>query len=291
MNKYIKWSLASVLAPLVLVACGGDDDDDVSHNPHDPSGPGTIVDVAVESGNFTTLVTALQTAELDDDLADESKTYTVFAPTDAAFDLLGQQGISDLLVNPELADILLYHVVGGAAIDSTAAKVSTVDIQASNGVIHVLDAVLMPPADMGTPTNNIVETAVAAGSFTTLVDLVQAAGLDTLLGDESKTFTVFAPTDAAFAKIDSATLAALGADIPALTGVLAQHVIEGAAVDSPTAFSLNGQTSDTAAGEDISIDIVDGMLEVQGAKVITFDIYTTNGIIHVIDTVITETLN
>jgi len=87
MNKYIKWSLASVLAPLVLVACGGDDDDDVSHNPHDPSGPGTIVDVAVESGNFTTLVTALQTAELDDDLADESKTYTVFAPTDAAFDL------------------------------------------------------------------------------------------------------------------------------------------------------------------------------------------------------------
>jgi uncharacterized surface protein with fasciclin (FAS1) repeats len=150
--------------------------------------------------------------------------------------------------------------------------------------------VLLPPKTKGTPTDNIVETAIAAGNFTTLVTALQAAGLDATLANESETFTVFAPTDAAFALIPEATLNALIADTPALTQVLLQHVIIGAEVDSVTAFTLNGMQVDTASGEDIAIAIVNGNLEVQGSIVSMFDIYTSNGVIHVIDAVITETL-
>ena len=86
------------------------------------------------------------------------------------------------------------------------ATVILVDVAADNGVIHVIDAVLTPPADKGTPTMNIVDTAVAAGDFGTLVTALQAAGLDATLADETQSFTVFAPTDAAFAMIDPETL-------------------------------------------------------------------------------------
>ncbi|WP_339899111.1 fasciclin domain-containing protein [uncultured Gilvimarinus sp.] len=290
-----------------------------------PAPPMSLVDVAREAGNFTTLVAALEATGLDMTLADMDSDYTVFAPTDEAFAKLGQDTIDNLLMDTEaLSNILLYHVVGGPGIMAADAitkaqsdmpmlemangnntglsyanealyvntsMVTTANVMAENGIIHALDQVLMPPAEMGSPTSNIVETAVDAGNFTTLVTALQAAGLDSVLADESETFTVFAPTDDAFAKIDSATLDALIADVPALTDVLLQHVIQGAAVNSVSAFTLNGTNVDTASGEDVSIDIVDGQLQVQGSVVTMYDIYTTNGVIHVIDTVITETLD
>lgn len=289
-----------------------------------PEPPQSIVDVAVEAGNFTTLVAALQATGLDATLADLGTDFTVFAPTDEAFAALGEDTINDLLADTEtLSDILLYHVIPGNAVladgaiaiandemskvemangDMVAlsvngeslyvntAKVNSANVMAENGVIHAIDQVIMPPADMMASESNIVETAIDAGNFTTLVSALQAAGLDATLADENETFTVFAPTDAAFDKIDSATLDALIMDTPALTQVLLQHVIPGMAVDSVTAFTLNGTSVDTAAGEDVSIEIVDGMLQVQGSNVTRYDIYTNNGVIHVIDTVITETL-
>ena len=195
--------------------------------------------------------------------------FTVFAPTDDAFALLGDETIAALLDDTDtLTDILTYHVIG-SEIDSSAAissagstvemvngdstglsldgdnllvntvTVTTVDVEADNGVIHVIDAVLIPPADKGTPTMNIVDTAVSAGDFGTLVTALQAAGLDATLADETQSFTVFAPTDAAFAMIDPVTLELLLADTEALSDVLLQHVVSGE-VSSVTAYTLNG---------------------------------------------------
>ncbi len=316
MKLSIKYLFIFVLT-LGLVACGGDDDDNDSSD--DPS---TVFEIANESSTFDTLVAALEATGLDQVLSDPDATFTVFAPTDAAFELLGQDAINALLADPDtLSDILLYHVISGSAVDSNMAvmsaggtiemangdnaalslsgtdlyinlsEVETPDIVAENGVVHIIDAVMMPPSDPGTPTTNIVETAVADGNFTTLVAALQAAGLDTTLADESTQFTVFAPTDAAFALIDPEVLDLLLADTDALTAVLLQHVISGTAVDALTAYTLNGGMAETASGAIIGIDIVDGSLRVGGANVVISDIYTSNGIIHVVDAVIVGDLD
>ncbi|MDN3651935.1 fasciclin domain-containing protein [Thalassotalea ponticola] len=313
--KRINKIILPVFLLSVITAC--DSDGDKKHVIID-SDKSNIVETAIEAGEFTTLVAALEATGLDATLADENASYTVFAPTDDAFELLGEDVVNQLLSDPDtLTQVLTYHVLdsqvnSSAAVDAAGSTVTTVngapialslsgdnllvntvtvtatDIEASNGVIHVLDAVLMPPAAMGEPTANIVDTAVAAGNFTTLVAALQAAGLDTLLADESQTFTVFAPTDDAFALFSDATLQALLADSDALTAILTQHVIAGSAVDSVTAYTLNGQSAETASGAmvDININQADDGLYINGAKVVVKDIYTTNGIIHVIDTVL-----
>jgi uncharacterized surface protein with fasciclin (FAS1) repeats len=278
----------------------------------------TIVDAAVSNGNFTTLVTALQATGLDSTLSDMSSSFTVFAPTDAAFALLGDDTINALLADTDaLADILTYHVISGE-VDATTAislvgttvatvngksiglslsgdnllvntvTVITADIQTDNGIIHVIDAVLLPPADMVEPTMNIVETAVANGSFTTLVAALQATNLDAVLADDSATFTVFAPTDAAFALIGEETINTLLDNTDVLTSILLQHVIAEMAVDSVTAFSLNGAMVATASTAEVALNIntTTDTLTFGGANIIIKDIYTTNGIIHVIDAVI-----
>ena len=277
----------------------------------------TIVDVAVADGNFTTLVAALQATGLDATLSDTSESYTVFAPTDDAFALLGQETIDGLLNDLDtLTDILTYHVISGevdaaAAIASVGnlvemvngdkvglsldgenllvnvATVTITDIQADNGIIHVIDAVLMPLADRAEPTMNIVDTAIAAGSFDTLISVLQATGLDSALADESRSFTVFAPTDEAFAMISAETIAALLANPDVLTDILLQHVVE-AEVLSTTAFSLNGQSASTLSEAAIPVSINSALnsLLFGGATVTVKDIYATNGVIHVIDMVV-----
>ncbi|GAA3963423.1 fasciclin domain-containing protein [Allohahella marinimesophila] len=306
--------LVVVLTSAMLLAACSDDDDD------DRVPLGSIVDVAVANGNFTTLVATLEATGLDATLDDPDASFTVFAPSDAAFDKLGESTINALLADTEmLSEILQYHVVSGrvdsaaaiAAAGTTvdvvngdkvalsldgetllvnAATVTITDVQADNGIIHAIDAVLMPPAVKGTPTANIVETAVAAGDFGTLVTALQAAGLDSVLADPNRTFTVFAPSDAAFAKLGTDAINALLADSAALMDVLLQHVIGDAEVNSVQAFSLNGQRVDTESGKTVAVDIdpETDTLSVGGATLTTTDIYTTNGVIHVIDTVITN---
>ena len=306
----------AVISLLFLQACNDDDKKDIVVTPPTVV-TNTIVDVAVANGSFTTLVAALQATGLDATLADTTSSFTVFAPTDEAFALLGQDTINALLADTDtLSDILTYHVISGevnatAAIASAGTTVAMVngdsvglsldgdnllvntatvtitDIQADNGIIHVLDAVLLPPADKGEPTMNIVETAVAAGNFTTLVAALQAANLDSALADETKTYTVFAPTDAAFALIGTETIAALLADTDALTSILLQHVID-SEVSSVRAYSLNGMTAKTLSGAEITIAInsIADSLMFGGANITVKDIYTTNGVIHVIDMVV-----
>lgn len=308
-----------VLSMTGLQGCLDDDDDPALPAPPPPPPPAatTIVDVAVSNGGFTTLVAALEATGLDDTLSDTSASFTVFAPTDDAFAALGQETIDALLADPEtLSAILTYHVlptevnaegaiaaaggtvetvngarVGLSLLDGTLfinqATVVTTDIAADNGIIHVIDAVLTPPNERGEPTANIVETAIAAGSFTTLVAAVQAAGLDAVLADETQEFTVFAPTDAAFEMLGEETINTLLANPEVLSSILLQHVVPGT-VNSITAFSAVGTAVETASGASIpvSLNAETDLLTFGGANIVTTDIYTTNGIIHVIDMVV-----
>ena len=283
--------------------------------------PKTIVDIAVEDGRFTTLVTALQAAELVDTLSNEGP-YTVFAPTDDAFAAL-PAGTLDSLLLPEnrqqLTDILLYHVLSGSilaadvvALDgqqvetgfagnkisikvdmgavylNDTVKVIITDIVASNGVIHVIDAVLLPPAEEAVVEKDIVETAVADGRFTTLVAALQAAGLvETLQGDGP--FTVFAPTDDAFAALPAGTLDSLllPENKQQLVDILLYHVVPGSVLAADV-VGLDGQLVDTAlAGKQLAVKVDMGSVYLNDTvKVIITDIVTRNGVIHVIDAVL-----
>ena len=299
---------------MMLFGCNDDDTKEVITPPVKEAN--TIVDVAVANGNFTTLVTALQATGLDDTLDDANASFTVFAPTDAAFEALGEETISALLADTDkLSKILTYHVLSSevnaeAAISSVGSTVDTVngaklalslsgdnllvntstvtvtDVMADNGVIHVIDAVLMPPAST-TSGVNIVETAKAAGNFKTLVAALERTGLDSVLSDSSGTFTVFAPTDDAFAAVGEKMINTLLANPSVLSDILKQHVLAVEA-DSVAAMSLNGQALETVLGNELNVTInpeTDRLL-FAGANIVTKDIVTTNGIIHVIDSVI-----
>jgi uncharacterized surface protein with fasciclin (FAS1) repeats len=244
--------------------------------------------------------------------------YTVFAPTDEAFAALGQETINQLLADTEtLTDILLYHVIAEAEVDAATAislaggtaamanggevalsldggelfvnmsKVTATDINASNGIIHVIDKVLVPgEEDNSAALSNIVDTAVAAGSFTTLVAALQATDLDHVLADESQVFTVFAPTDDAFNALGAETINQLLADPETLSDILLYHVVSDTAIDAETAAGLSGTSVTMANGDSAAISLHGKFLSIENAPVTITDIETSNGIIHVIDTVL-----
>ena len=272
-----------------------------------------IVDTAVANGSFTTLVAAAQAAGLVDTLKGAGP-FTVFAPTDEAFKKLPAGTVEALLKDPAaLKDILLYHVVAGKVMAADAAKldsadtvlgkpiaikvvdgkvmindatVAAADVAASNGVIHVIDTVLLPPAEEAMPAEpmvkDIVDTAVANGSFTTLVAAAQAAGLvDTLKG--AGPFTVFAPTDEAFKKLPAGTVEALLKDPAKLKDILLYHVVAGKVMAADAAKLTS---ADTVLGKPIAIKVVDGKVMINDATVAAADVAASNGVIHVIDTVL-----
>ncbi|MFZ9857645.1 MAG: fasciclin domain-containing protein [Roseiflexaceae bacterium] len=163
-------------------------------------------------------------------------------------------------------------------------QVIITDIETSNGVIHVIDTVLLPAA----PAADIVDTAIADGRFTTLVAAVQAAGLvDTLKGEGP--FTVFAPTDDAFAKLPAGTVEDLlkPENLETLTNILLYHVVSGK-VMAADVVTLDGQSAETVfAGNSVTISVKDGNVFLNdNVQVIITDIETSNGVIHVIDTVL-----
>ncbi|WP_231622041.1 fasciclin domain-containing protein [Methanococcoides methylutens] len=128
---------------------------------------------------------------------------------------------------------------------------------------------------------DIVDTAVNAGSFNTLVQAVQAAGLEETLRSEGP-FTVFAPTDDAFAALPEGTLEELLADEEALAAVLTYHVVAGEVMAADVAGL---ESAETVQGESVTFDTTDGVM-VNDANVIRADIMASNGVIHVIDKVI-----
>ncbi len=338
MTRSRKFLALLLTISLVAAACGGSDEtSETTEAPvttvaetmeEEPMAEemADIVDTAVAAGSFTTLAAALDAAGLVDTLKGEGP-FTVFAPTDAAFEkALADLGVSaeELLANPDLSGILTYHVVpgkvmaadvlgldgqsvatvngadivigvNGDAVTVNGIAVTATDIEASNGVIHVIDGVLLPDMMEGEAMEeeasqetlaDIVDTAVAAGSFNTLATALETAGLvDTLKSDGP--FTVFAPTDEAFTQ----ALADLGISAeelladPNLGGILTYHVVSGS-VTAADVIGLDGQNVSTVNGADIMIEVDGDVVTINGIEVVTTDILTSNGVIHVLDGVL-----
>jgi len=266
-----------------------------------------IIDTAVSAGSFQTLAAALEAGGLVSALKGKGP-FTVFAPTDKAFAALPEGTVQTLLL-PEnratLQAILEYHVVAGnmparevverTSLDSlngqrfdvtvdegsvrvADANVIQTDISCSNGTIHVIDRVIMPS------TLDIVATAMKAGQFKTLGAALKAAGLvEALQG--SGPFTVFAPTDEAFSVLPQGTLSSLllPENKGKLAAILQYHVVPGRIYSEAAA---KGASVNTLQGTKITTRQRDGKVFVNGARVVLADIQTSNGVIHVIDSVL-----
>ena len=271
---------------------------------------GTVVDVVVNGPDHTLLEAAVLAAGLDGALSAEGP-FTVFAPTDAAIGALVEAleiTAEDLLALPELGDILQYHVVAGAAMSTDLsdgqtistllgpdvtvtinedgvfindAMVTVADIEADNGVVHVIDAVLIPP--MPEPTT-VVDIIVESEVHTLLEAAVGAAGLVEYLSAPGP-FTVFAPTDDAIVALTAAleiTAEELLAS-PDLSDILKYHVVEGVAMSADLS---DGQTIATLLGPDVTVTINAEGVFINDAMVTVADIEADNGVVHVIDAVL-----
>jgi len=274
-----------------------------------------IVETASITEGFSTLVAAVAAGDLVSTLSDEAESFTVFAPTNDAFALLG--GTVDALLETAnqsiLVDVLTYHVLGTEVASSAltdgltaatvemgdvtftadamspsgfkinGANITAVDIQTSNGVIHVIDAVL-------TESMDVVQRAIVTEETATLVDAVVAGDLvSTLQG--TGPFTVFAPINAAFEALGTTTIEALldPANQAILQDVLTYHVIPSKVM---AADLTDGAMVATVEGGDVTIDLSDPTMPmVNGAKIIATDIVTENGVIHLIDGVLTESMD
>jgi uncharacterized surface protein with fasciclin (FAS1) repeats len=283
-----------------------------------------IVETAILTEGFSTLVAAVGAADLGAALSDEAASLTVFAPTNAAFEALG--GTVDLLLEAGnqsiLSDVLLYHVLG-SAVASTAladgltqatletgdvtfnadagspsgfkindANITAVDIQTSNGVIHVIDAVLTQGLDVVqratvTPETQTLTAAVVAASTNGSEDLATL-----LSGTAGAPFTVFAPVEAAFEALGTDKLDVVldPANAELLADILRYHVVAGAKVMAADLAGLGGSAT-TYDGADVTFDLSGATPKVNGANIVATDIEVSNGVIHLIDGVLTETLD
>ncbi|MBK6823397.1 MAG: fasciclin domain-containing protein [Saprospiraceae bacterium] len=264
----------------------------------------SVVDIIVASPDHNTLEAAIGAAGLAPTLQGAGP-FTVFAPTDAAFAALPPGTVEALLKDPQgaLTQILLYHVVGANALSSgltngqfiktingksvnvlinkdgvfiNNAKVTVADVLADNGVVHVLDAVLLPPATVAdvivnSPIHNTLEAAAGAAG---LVPTLQGAG----------PFTIFAPTDAAFAALPPGTVEALLKDPQgALTQILLYHAVGANALSTGL---TNGQFIKTINGKSVNVLINKDGVFINNAKVTVADVLADNGVVHVLDAVL-----
>ncbi|MDA9819761.1 fasciclin domain-containing protein [Salibacteraceae bacterium] len=266
----------------------------------------TVVDVALDNG-FSTLATAVITAELLPALTDPFATLTVFAPTNEAFDDLAaalNTDIAGILALSNLADILTYHVLG-SSVEASAitngdvvtplsstntlkltktsagsvyvnqAMVSTADVMADNGVVHILDAAVLP-------NETVIDVALDNG-FSTLATAVIAAELLPTLSDPFAEFTVFAPTNIAFDDLASD----LGTDLAGilalsnLADILTYHVVAGTVLST----DLTAGNVATVNGASVTVDLSSGIM-INTATVSTPDVTADNGVVHVIDAVL-----
>ena len=266
----------------------------------------TVVDIVVDSDDHETLEAAVIEADLVGTLSGDGP-FTVFAPTDAAFELIDSGVLNALLAKPEgsLTDILLYHVLEGDIESSdlsdgmtastilgedisvsivgddvfiNGAMVTVANIPATNGVVHVLDAVLLPEVF----PSSVADVVIGSDDHETLEAAVVEADLAATLSGAGA-FTVFAPTDDAFAMINSGVLDALIADPSgSLTDILLYHVVDGVVISGDL---MDGGTAMSLLGEDLDISLMDGSAFIDGAMVTVADIVTANGVVHVIDAV------
>jgi transforming growth factor-beta-induced protein len=360
MKRSIRAASLGVVAAALLLTTAACSSSEPASTTTSAEASGNVVDVAVSAGSFTVLTQLLTATGLDETLAGAGP-FTVFAPTDAAFEAVAAKlgvplddMVNGLLADPELlTDMLLYHVVpgnipaadvvtlNGQDVESLSGEtwavivngeavsiedgfgrivnVIDVDVPASNGVIHILDSVLegalpdfssedqslepttpdaSPYSDEydGATDKTIVQDLVSAGTFTVLVKLLNAAGLEETLSGPGP-FTVFAPTDAAFEAVAAdlgvnldGLLNAVTADPALLTDILLYHVVSGK-IPAADVAGLNGKKVETLSGEGWTV-IVDGdTVRIEDgygriANVIDVDVKASNGVIHVVDKVL-----
>jgi transforming growth factor-beta-induced protein len=297
--KYFLLLLSAVVFSTALSSCDDDDDDDGGENQN-------VVELVQDNDDLSTLEDALERfPDLVSTLSGSGQ-VTVFAPSNAAFenllDAVGQSSLDDI-PDDVLRDILEYHVVSGATLSTElsdgavttvggedisvstsggvtlngSASVTTADVRATNGVVHIIDEVLVPPS-----IQPIVGTVVAPAyfnkNFSTLIAAVKAASpaiLTTLLSSENK--TLFAPTNDAFAAAGITTLP----DQATLDAVLTYHVINSEVTSSQIA---SGSSNAETLNGKIYLSKNDNGVFINGtSKVATPDIQATNGVVHVID--------
>lgn len=304
-KKFRLLLVIGLIATLGLTSCENDDED----NEMPQTNEETIVDVASSDDNYSTLVAALQKADLASTLQGDGP-FTVFAPTNEAFNnLLQELGASSLddLTADQLEPILLYHVVSGKVMSTdlangyvkslspgpgntqadilvntdngvslnSSSSVTAADVEADNGVIHQIDEVLLPPT--------VVDIASSNSNFSTLVDAVVKADLaETLAGDGP--FTIFAPTNQAFQDLLNELGASSLDDLSKedLLPILNYHVVSGNVLSS----DLSSGNVTTIGGKDIAVDVGNSVTINGSSNVTAVDIQGTNGVIHVIDEVL-----
>lgn len=274
--------------------------------PDEEAGNLTIYDTLLNNGTFTLMVTALNQTGLNETLSAE-RPYTFFAPTDEAINAYSADILNLLLKQPDLLKQLLnYHIADGTyyaadleemdtlqtllgmdvaitvteeGIRVNQALITESNITCTNGVVHVIDAVLEPP---GTPKYTIYQTLNRTGTFATLVTALDVTGLnETLNGTE--VYTVFAPTDEAFNNLPEGVLDALLNDTAALNEILLYHVVDGfttrnGLVDAGKMWTLQGETL-------IISETEEGVM-VNDARLTIADLLCRNGLVHVIDAVL-----
>lgn len=303
MKSIRKWPVAA----LTLVALAFSSGTVAGQEGKRPAGSGrNIVETAVAAGSFNTLATALKAGGLVEALKGEGP-FTVFAPTDEAFAKLPAGSLARLLKeenSSQLVSILTYHVAAGkleakqvVEMDAAAtlngqrvdirtgegkvlidnASVVQTDIQCSNGVIHVIDAVLMPTSE------SIPAVAEKAGSFQTLLAAARAAGLVEALSSDQP-LTIFAPTDKAFAALPAGTVESLlrEENREKLASILKFHVVPGRVFSAEV---LERAEIRTLEGGVLAAAVKDGKASVNGAEILAADIDAANGVIHVIGAV------
>lgn len=267
----------------------------------------TIAEIVASDDNFSTLLTAVEAAGLVDALNSQGP-YTVFAPTNDAFDALPDGVLDDLLADPQgaLRNVLLYHAAPGAFFAEDVAMMESIttllgpditvevqngnvilngevmvtdtDIQASNGVVHVIDAVLIPPM----PT--IADLVTNEPNFSTLATALEVAGLTDALAQPGP-YTVFAPPNSAFDALPEGVLDDLLANPDQLSEVLLYHVADGS---YPASEVVQLDAITTLQGEDITIEVTEGgdVILNGDTNLLQPDVVASNGIIHVIDQVL-----
>ena len=305
MKRFIKMTWAALFVLVTAVAC--------SDNMNQPA---SVYAALADDPQFSELVSAIDSAQLDQTLSG-SGTFTVFAPTNAAFDLLPEDFLTPF--NLTLSDLLTYHVLGsevdaaqaiaaagsefpqvqtlessdiGLFVDGSTlvlngrVQVTQTDIQTGNGIIHVVDAVLFPDKEF---PGTVVDVLKASPRFSTLFGAVGSIpALVTALSDESGTFTLFAPTNNGFELLPAGVVSGL---TPAqLTSVLQYHVL-GIEADEALAVTVAESPDNTVTtlnGDDLTLSLGSGLrLFVNtGSEVTATDITVTNGLMHVVDSVL-----
>jgi transforming growth factor-beta-induced protein len=291
----------------VTAGCDGDDDDGMVTPP--TTDPASIAELAADQDNLTTLVAALEAAGLDATLADENATFTVFAPADAAFDAYD---VDFLVGNTDLlSEVLQFHVVQGAAalagdlsdgdtfttvqgdditisirdgsVFVNGAQVTTADVEASNGVVHIIDDVLLTNRTAG-------ERLLVTNATESLYNAIDQAGLADAFNDPNNEWTTFAPNNAAFGAADLS-----GFSDTEVQAILQYHTLDGI-TDSAALLQLladnGGEVSvATNQGEEITFrEEADGSISLNGGQATldleNLDQRASNGIIHQIDGVL-----